>query len=532
LLASHQDGKRLNNKLKQRLKVTLFDQAYESFAIQNLSAILKKEGFDTSVYFDCSLSGDDIMQDLFLTPVFSLTAREVVKGILSTKPAVVGFSLMTIYYQQYSNLIRLIKSISPETVIVCGGPHCLLASEKVLSNPDIDFIIYGDGDISFPRLLGLLEEMPVATVKELPEEQLPGVYNTSGGRIIERGFSPIVESLDSLPFLDKEPYYRKNPALKSMYTTICSRGCLFKCTYCNSASLREEYKKYGLKYFRYRSVDNVMGELVEVKEKYRPRHIEFLDSLFAPNLSWITDFMPKYKAEVDIPFYCEINPNSHSTENLDLLREAGCVLIQFGFQSAVEEVRKNILHRSESNERIRELISHSKKLGMLSLVDHIANLPGEKREHLDTAVTFYGEVRPHWINLAFLQYYPKAKIVDIGLSMNSISESDIELIYEGTFQASIRMLSKSNLNSFYRTLPLRFFFAIKMKPAAAKFCIKILDVPVMTAIFSRLGSLFIYVSRMVYAFSDRRDFLIRHHIKRTWSAIKAVIKEKYLKHAG
>lgn len=476
------------------------------------------------------MNKDYLGQDFFLVSQFSLSPRQIATGILESSPDIVGFSVITVFYPEVSSIIRCLKEMKPELMIICGGPHCTLAPEHILQNTDVDFIFRGDADFSLPLFLDTLKTNTPDEIRRLPAESIPGISNTLEGKIIDRGLGQVLEEMDDAPFPYKEPYYKKNPSLKILYMTICSRGCIFKCTYCNSNNLRRMYKDMGKRYFRARSVENVMGELIIARDKYKPKYMMFIDNLFAPQEKWLQQFSEIYSREIGLPFFCETNPNVHDHGTIDLLADAGCKIVQFGFQSTVEGVRKDILHRRESNERIKDLVTYSRKRGMFVCVDHIANLPGEEKKHLTHAIEFYSEIRPNWINLGFIQYYPGADILQIALDRKVITQDEMDVIQKGEHQTSFRLLSKSQLTNFYRTLAIRLFCAIKLPKSFNKFMQKQIDRPLFESLFSKLGSMFIYGSRIVFAYTNKNDFLVRHHIIRNLYVMKIVFKEKYFKY--
>lgn len=510
------------------MKITLYDHAYETLAIQFLASTLKTQGIDFEIYYDCSMNKDYLDQDFFLASIFSLSPEQVACNILRTDPDIVGFSLLTPFYQQISKIISSLKMNKPNLTIIAGGPHCNVAPVQTLENRDIDFIFLADADKSLLSFLSLFQDYGPDELKTFPADRVSGVSNMLNGRMIERGLGPLMQDIDKVPFPEKDPYYAKNPSLKNLYTTTASRGCIFQCTYCNSNNLRKIYREAGQVYFRSRSPKNIIQELQLAKEKYNPRYIMFLDNLFAPDKKWLKEFAPAYKKNINLPFFCETNPNVHDVETINLLALAGCSLLQFGLQSTNEEVRRNILHRKETNDRIRELIKYAKDNRIFVCVDHIANLPSETKEHLDEAITFYRQVRPDWVNLGFLQYYPRAEILEISRVHKQIFEEDIPYIVHGKKQTSFRLLSKSDLGFEYRILPMRFFCAFKLPRWIGDNAQKILDKKIIARLLSPLGSIFIYASRILLAFTDKRDFLVRHHVLRNLNVMAIVFKEKFL----
>ncbi|MBF0611597.1 MAG: B12-binding domain-containing radical SAM protein [Magnetococcales bacterium] len=509
------------------LKITFYDSAYETFAVQSLAATLKAKGFNADIYLDLSMSMDDLGEGFFLTPLFSLQPEEVAIRILAGKPDVIGFSIMTIYYGQLSAIIHAIKVQSPQTVVIAGGPHPTLVPRETLANREIDFIFVGEADHSLPSFLEDLERFGMEPLKQRTPVEMPGVWNVHQDEIIDRHFGQFQAVLDELPFFYKDDHFRANPALRYVYTITCNRGCIYACTYCNSSTMRKMYHENGQKYYRSRSVDHVIAELKMAVVKYNPSYIMFLDNVFAPNISWLREFGEKYTREIQLPFYCEANPASYTLESIDIIAKAGCAVLQFGFQSANEEVRRTILKRRETNDRIRELVSRAKQHRILVCVDHIANLPGEEEQHLDEAINFYREIRPHWVNLAFLQYYPRADIIEIGLSRRHITQDELSNIIQGKSQGSIRLVSDGTLVDSYRVLPMRFFSAFKLNSKLSVFLDPYLKKPFVYRFLSPLASLFIYASRILYALTNRKDFLIRHHLQRNWYVVKNMLLTKW-----
>jgi radical SAM superfamily enzyme YgiQ (UPF0313 family) len=86
------------------------------------------------------------------------------------------------------------------------------------------------------------------------------------------------------------------------------------------------------------SVDRVMEELRVAKEKYRPLGVMFYDDVFTVNPRWLREFAPRYKAEIGLPFWCYTYPRSTRKDDIELLRDAGCVSMTMGVQSGSQSV--------------------------------------------------------------------------------------------------------------------------------------------------------------------------------------------------
>src|SRR5689334_22799978 len=99
---------------------------------------------------------DVAVADLLL--VQRTVAATVRQLIARMRPDVVGLSVMTFQRKTALKLIALIRSLQPDARIVVGGYDASLAPEWYES-PDagVDFIVRGEGELTFRHLLRALE---------------------------------------------------------------------------------------------------------------------------------------------------------------------------------------------------------------------------------------------------------------------------------------------------------------------------------------------------------------------------------------
>lgn len=514
------------------MKIVFCDYGYETFGVQYLLSVLKNHGHDVHLFFDVSFSKDYLAEDFFLTNFFSLSPHQACDAILKYSPEAVCFPLYTMFYQDNLKVIEFLKKSNPKIIIICGGFHASLLPQSVVQHKEIDFVVIGEAEYSLPALLNALTQLGTNAVKALAPDRLKGIWNIHDGVVVDRGLSPIPHSLDEIPFPEKGLYYRVNPSLARMYTIIASRGCPYECTYCNSATMNKLYRHYQENYYRVRSVKNVIAELECAVSKYRPRYVMFFDDVFGAQLEWLREFAVAYKKSIGLPYYCQTSPLLHNKQSLDLLAESGCCLLEFGFQSANADVREKILNRREKNVDMQELILRARKNNIFTELDLIVNLPGENRAHIEEALSFVQKSHPHWVNLAFLQFHPKTSIIDIALQKNMLNKEDVESIENGNRASSMRLLSKSGLGKEYRILPFQMFFALYLPTRISKVLIRFVDTPLIREICSSLASVQLYVSRILLSYTDKRDFLIRHHLLRSRYAAQWVLKKKVFPHVG
>lgn len=494
--------------------------------IQYLVAALERRGHDPHLFYDRSFAKNHLAQDLFLTPFLSLSKGQVSRNIGAMQCDVLCFSLYSYNYKEDMALIRHVKRFYPNLTIVCGGVHASLLPEVVLRNPEVDFVVLGEAETSLSMLIDVLEDAGVAQTKRMPADALPGVWNVHDGNVMERGLSPIAADLDELPFPEKRLHYAANPGMSRVYSTIASRGCFCSCTYCNSPSLRRLYKAHGNRYYRVRTVNNVMEELHQAVEKHHPRYIEFFDDAFGAKRSWLREFSERYKNEIGLPYDIQTSPVVQNEESLDLLAASGCIDIELGFQSANERVRADILNRYETNEKVRGLIQRAHDLGMFVELDLIVNLPGEVWSDIEESLAFVRETRPELVNVGFLQYFPKTPITDIALDRGLLKQEDIGRMQEGEGMNSMRLVSKSDLAIPYRVLPFQAFLASRLPARVSGSLIRLAAKPIIRNIISFFASYVIYLGRLSICLTDKRDFYLRQQVRHAFHGMKWVLGRK------
>lgn len=385
--------------------------------VEYLISVLRSQGYEVRVSFD-----DFGTKPWSSADPQALGSFKALESFYTDPVDVLFLSVVTDYYQRALAVAQNVKRRHPHTIICFGGPHPTYCYQHVLRNQSVDYICRGEGDIAILELLDFIR----GDRTDLPE----GIYHLHNGSIVGQGFGALVENLDDLPFPDKSDLYKDLPRCKNIYTTVTGRGCYNKCSYCNSCTIRGYYRENGRNFLRRRSVDNVIAELKKAKQQYEPQHIVFFDDSFIHNKKFLHEFTDRYKQEIGVSFSCMTNPNFFNEGILEKLVEAGLVFVEIGIQSLNPAIRNEIFLRPESNEDIARFISLLQGLGVYVHVDHIIN-PWDQREELLAQLKLYNHLRPSWINVFYLTYYPNTQIISFSLRDGFMSEQDKESINRG-----------------------------------------------------------------------------------------------------
>jgi ribosomal peptide maturation radical SAM protein 1 len=254
----------------------------------------------------------------------------------SLEDAVVGF---TSTFQQNAAsfaLARRLKQRQPGIVTVFGGANfdSEMGPELVRSVDCIDFAVIGEGDESFPRLLGAL-----ATGSDL--DAVPGLARRLDGHVKVTPHGPASVRLDDLPAPDYDEYFEHAEDLgilprvghRSVWLPIeTARGCWWgakhHCTFCglNGTAMS----------FRSKSPERVLDELTNQAKRYRSFRFEAVDNIM--DTTYLTKLFPLLiENETGYEIFYEVKA-SLTRKQLKLLAQAGVTQLQPGIESLSSNV--------------------------------------------------------------------------------------------------------------------------------------------------------------------------------------------------
>jgi radical SAM superfamily enzyme YgiQ (UPF0313 family) len=122
-----------------------------------------------------------------------MSAHEIGLKSVEFKPDIVGISSTTVAFHRALEMAKESKSLMPKIPIVIGGPHVTAVVNDVLSHPEIDFAVLGEGEITFTKLVDVIENQgDITSVKGL-------AFRKNGSTVINTP-RPYIQDLDDIPF--------------------------------------------------------------------------------------------------------------------------------------------------------------------------------------------------------------------------------------------------------------------------------------------------------------------------------------------
>ena len=405
-------------------KVTFVALGTEQLGISMLSAIAKTKGHQVDLAFSASLFHDRFNLEMpSISPYFDDTA-EVMKAIEKQNPDVIAFSPLTSTYQWTLQVAAAAKELNPNVKTIFGGVHASAVPDLLIKRDSIDYVVAGEGDIAFPKILETIETQkygnPIINTR----------YKMPDGQVVRGMQAGFIQDLDSLPFYDK-PLWEDHVRLGDLYLTMASRGCPYRCTFCFNnffAKLPEE--KSG-KYVRLRSPEHMIAELKIAKSRYRIDAIDFQDDVFTTSKKWLQDFLSLYKKEINKPFQILTHPRYMDDDIAKWLSNAGCDWVQMGVQSMDESFKKDTLMRYERSEDVSEAIDVMNKYKMKVKVDHMFGLPDEPISAQEIARDLYANHATKRIQTFWTCYLPGTELMNDAIAKGRLSEEQAKKINEG-----------------------------------------------------------------------------------------------------
>ena len=391
---------------------------YESLGIEYISSYLKKEGHEVRLFFDPVLFDNYLIKNRILDKIFTFK-NKLIDAIVKNKPDVVAFSVLSDNYIWCCRMAEEIKK-RLKTTIVFGGIHPTAVPHRVLKNGFVDFVVCGEGEETMAILADhLAQGKNVESIENLG-------YKTNSETVVNK-LRPLLKNLDSMPFPDKALFFNEhNDFIGEAYMIVTARGCPYQCSYC-CENLMD--KLYG-KYHRRRTPDHVIDELLWAKKRYGIKRVNFQDSVFTYDRHWLEDFLPKYKAKINLPFFCFIYPSAVIDEKLiGLLTDAGCVTVNMGVQSINPELRKKIFLRNETNKEIIRVVDLIKKTNLYLYLDFVL-WPWQTESELIETLKFCARMGADFVAVAWLIYYPGTEIIIISKNLGLLTQEDIDSIEE------------------------------------------------------------------------------------------------------
>ncbi len=267
-------------------------------------------------YIKKSCSDNGVKVDLFDFSCTKKNDEELIDRYRLWKYDLIGITTFTPTFKDTINFIKHLKQFNNNNQIVFGGHHADLLGVKILEDyNDVDFVLQGFGEESFPKLIKEIQgEMNFTCISGLIYRNIDGI---KGNKIV------IPKKLDDFNFPDRNDIIYDYPTGKLEETELTnltistSRGCPYRCNYC---VLSEQ------NYWIERSSEDIVNEVIECfSDNNKYTLINFVDDNF---------FVKPQRAKNIIEEIGRLHPG-----------------IMFSFQTRADQIVKNSEFLKEISEK-------------------------------------------------------------------------------------------------------------------------------------------------------------------------------------
>lgn len=300
---------------------------------------------------------------------------DIVESLLQNKPKIIGLGVYIWNAEETLQVVKLLKKISPEIIVILGGPEVTYEVERQEITTLADYVITGQADIAFRE-----------TCENLLNNKIP-----------------LQKVIKAQPFKLHEinfPYdeYTAEDIKNRVVYVEASRGCPFKCEFCLS-SLDKTVYPFELSLF--------LNEMHKLFER-GVRSFKFIDRTFNLKINTsiqIMEFFLKKMQDDKVYLHFELIPD-HLPEKLKAVLQRfpkDSLQFEIGIQSLNPDIQ-NIISRKQDNEKVYENMNWIRKNTQAHIhADLIIGLPGETMESFTKGFNELVAMNPHEIQVGILK---------------------------------------------------------------------------------------------------------------------------------
>lgn len=354
-----------------------------------IAASLMKKGREVELW--------DYNVEPFTMESFSTRLRE-------SKPDIIGFGCMTLNIKNGNKLAEVAKQQLKNVFCLVAGAHSTALPVQTLEEfPSYDAVVVGEGEHTIVELCEKME-------KKKPLTGTLGICHRVKGKVMLEQQRPLIDNLDEIPNPNrdlgkKEMYVRSHVSrgisrkFLNVLEIIVSRGCPYECIFCAS---HLAYKRRT----RYRSLDNVFGEIKECIQKYGSNHVTILDDTFTLNKPLVKEFCSRIK-ELNITWNCDTRVDQVDQEMLNMMKDSGLIKISFGIEAGSRRVME-LIKKQITPEQVIEAFRMARhaKIKFVEGTFMIGSHIDETEEDVNESIRLIRKIKPDLISLAIVTPLP------------------------------------------------------------------------------------------------------------------------------
>jgi len=294
-------------------------------------------------------------------------------------PDVVGISTHTETYPNALAIARQVKKRDSGTPVMVGGPHVSIVRLDALAEPDLDYIVVGEGERTAVELVAAIERGALAE----DIEAVVGLgHKVRGVPVLNPPRPPLDVSEIGRParhLLSLEFY-------EDALNILTARGgCPYRCPFCSASALWGGRR-------RPRTVEDIMLEVDEVVSTYGAGHIFLADDILTVNRRWFGELLDALAAyEGGVSWGCATRVDCVDEAMLQRMAEVGFTSIQYGIESGAQEILDSV--KGIKKDTALEAVRHAVTAGISVACSFMVPFPEDTEDTLAETFAFMRDVK-------------------------------------------------------------------------------------------------------------------------------------------
>jgi radical SAM superfamily enzyme YgiQ (UPF0313 family) len=412
-------------------------------------------------YLAAWLQKSSIEVKLFDFEVEEFDEARFLAVIREKKPVFIGISCMTASILSGHKLAAVIKGAVKDIPVVVGGVHSTAIPQKTLTEfSSFDIVVRGEGEET-------ILELYKALANRTPLAQVKGLVYREGTGFVDTGIRPLIENLDRLPYPARDlvsiDHYKNTHVSrgfsrfeKNIAEIITARGCPYSCIFCAS-------KVTFSQRVRYRSVENIIGEMEECIRKYKVNHFSMLDDTFTFKkevLYPVCDYLHAKRVTWD----CCTRADRITEDMIKKMVDSGAEKISFGMESGSERILR-LIGKGVTIKQVEDAFGFCRKAGLryVEATFMIGNHPSETMEDIQKTLDLIKRLSPDLVALSLTSPFPGTELNKIMKDQGYLQQENWNefVLYGGTPSwryehldvEVLKGIQKKFLDQYYFSLP-------------------------------------------------------------------------------
>jgi|TARA_B110000495_G_scaffold194133_1_gene200147 anaerobic magnesium-protoporphyrin IX monomethyl ester cyclase len=393
----------------------------------------------------------------------------------------IGIGGLTTVYNRIKELAPIVKKMAPSSIFLGGGGWSSYNPDEILKLiPELDLICIGEGEETFSEIYDAIEN------NSNDFENINGLCIRDKDSCIWTKPRALIDDLNTVPYpayhlletdvyfaFSSLPYSVESFNSKRRASVVWERGCPRGCTFCSHNGMSridlqniygEGDRKAGEKLVRISDKENdtfqlparwptpeyAVNNVKLLKEKFDVDFISIVDENMTSNLKWTTEFCDLYKKsglsdQVKWGTLGDAPSVAVKPELIQIMKDAGCAYISFGFESASDKVLNEDIQKGQTRVHLQKTLDTILKAKLTPLTTFMIGNQHENINDLMETMDFWiqnnAEIDPFICtpyvgspiyynnkNRILSQYDPKIKLIEEGkLKVDKETESKWKL---------------------------------------------------------------------------------------------------------